>query len=248
MSLVYLCVFSSGVYLYSRILMYVKHHEQFEIGCGSILKYSFIIIIIITFSPFNPLFSFRVAGLAISLHSFPVLSPFFHSLLWLFPHSVLSFQLGLPSHSFCLYLHLLNVSPFILSHHMTKPPSLLMMTPSHDSTTQPTQDDTITWLNHPSYSWWHHHMTQPPSLLKMTQSKDSTTQPTHDDTITWLNHPAYSRWHHHTTQPPSLLKMTPSHDSTTQPTHDDTITPLNHPAYSRWHNHMTQPPSLLMMT
>ena len=79
MSLVYLCVFSSGVYLYSRILMYVKHHEQFEIGCGSILKYSFIIII--TFSPFNPFFSFRVAGLAISLPSFPVLSPFFHSFL-----------------------------------------------------------------------------------------------------------------------------------------------------------------------
>ena len=37
MSLVYLCVFSSGVYLYFRILMYVKRHEQFEIGCGGIL-------------------------------------------------------------------------------------------------------------------------------------------------------------------------------------------------------------------
>ena len=29
--------FSSGVYLYFRILMYVKRHEQFEIGCGAIL-------------------------------------------------------------------------------------------------------------------------------------------------------------------------------------------------------------------
>ena len=37
MSLVYLC-FSSGVYLYFKILMYVKHHEQFEIVCGSILN------------------------------------------------------------------------------------------------------------------------------------------------------------------------------------------------------------------
>ena len=38
MSLVYVCVFSSGVYLYSRILMYVKRHEQFEIECGTILN------------------------------------------------------------------------------------------------------------------------------------------------------------------------------------------------------------------
>ena len=30
--------FSSGVYLYFRILMYVKRHEQFEIGCGAILN------------------------------------------------------------------------------------------------------------------------------------------------------------------------------------------------------------------
>ena len=30
--------FSSGVYLYFRILMYVKRHEQFEIGCGTILN------------------------------------------------------------------------------------------------------------------------------------------------------------------------------------------------------------------
>ena len=37
MSLVYLC-FSSGVYLYFRILMYVKRHEQFGIGCGAILN------------------------------------------------------------------------------------------------------------------------------------------------------------------------------------------------------------------
>ena len=29
--------FSSGVYLISRILMYVKRHEQIEIGCGAIL-------------------------------------------------------------------------------------------------------------------------------------------------------------------------------------------------------------------
>ena len=28
----------SGVYLYFRILMYVKRHEQFEIGCGAILN------------------------------------------------------------------------------------------------------------------------------------------------------------------------------------------------------------------
>ena len=38
MSLVYLWVFSSGVYLCSRILIYVKRHEQFEIGCGAILN------------------------------------------------------------------------------------------------------------------------------------------------------------------------------------------------------------------
>ena len=38
MTLVNLCVFSSGVYLYFRILMYVKHREQFEIGCGAILN------------------------------------------------------------------------------------------------------------------------------------------------------------------------------------------------------------------
>ena len=30
--------FSSGVYLYFRIFMYVKRHEQFEIGCGTILN------------------------------------------------------------------------------------------------------------------------------------------------------------------------------------------------------------------
>ena len=45
MSLVYLCVFSSVVYLYIMILMYVKHHEQFEIGCGAILNKYIIIII-----------------------------------------------------------------------------------------------------------------------------------------------------------------------------------------------------------
>ena len=36
MLLVYLWVFSSGVYLYFSILLYVKRHEQFEIGCGAI--------------------------------------------------------------------------------------------------------------------------------------------------------------------------------------------------------------------
>ena len=30
--------FSSGVYLYFSILMYVKHHEQFEIESGAILN------------------------------------------------------------------------------------------------------------------------------------------------------------------------------------------------------------------
>ena len=30
--------FSSGVYMYFRILMYVKCHEQLEIGCGAILN------------------------------------------------------------------------------------------------------------------------------------------------------------------------------------------------------------------
>ena len=38
MLLVYLYVFSSGVYFYFRILMCVKRHEQFEIGCGAILN------------------------------------------------------------------------------------------------------------------------------------------------------------------------------------------------------------------
>ena len=42
MLLVYLC-FSSGVYLYFRILMYVKLHEQFQIGCGAILNKKYII-------------------------------------------------------------------------------------------------------------------------------------------------------------------------------------------------------------
>ena len=42
MLLVYLC-FSSGVYLYFRILMYVKRHEQFQIGCGAILNKKYII-------------------------------------------------------------------------------------------------------------------------------------------------------------------------------------------------------------
>ena len=37
MLLLFLC-FSSGVYLYFRILMYVKRHEQFEIRCGAILN------------------------------------------------------------------------------------------------------------------------------------------------------------------------------------------------------------------
>ena len=41
--------FSSGVYLYFRILMYVKHHEQFEIGCGAILNkiYYYLLILIV---------------------------------------------------------------------------------------------------------------------------------------------------------------------------------------------------------
>ena len=30
--------FSSGVHLDFRMLMYVKRHEQFEIGCGAILN------------------------------------------------------------------------------------------------------------------------------------------------------------------------------------------------------------------
>ena len=47
MSLVYLCVFSSGVYWYFRILMYVMRHEQFEIGCGAMLNTIYYIIIII---------------------------------------------------------------------------------------------------------------------------------------------------------------------------------------------------------
>ena len=34
----FLVCFSSGVYLYFSILMYVKRHEQFEIGCGAILN------------------------------------------------------------------------------------------------------------------------------------------------------------------------------------------------------------------
>ena len=34
---IFMC-FSSGVYLYFKILMYVKRHEQFEIGCGAILN------------------------------------------------------------------------------------------------------------------------------------------------------------------------------------------------------------------
>ena len=42
MLLVYLC-FSSGVYLYFRIFMYVKRHEQFQIGCGAILNKKYII-------------------------------------------------------------------------------------------------------------------------------------------------------------------------------------------------------------
>ena len=38
MLLVYFCVLSSDVYLYFRILMYVKRHEHFEIGCGAVLN------------------------------------------------------------------------------------------------------------------------------------------------------------------------------------------------------------------
>ena len=39
-----MCV-SSGVYLYFRILMYVKRHEQFEIGCDTILNKIYFILI-----------------------------------------------------------------------------------------------------------------------------------------------------------------------------------------------------------
>ena len=47
MLLVYLCVLSSDVYLYFRILMYVKRHEKFEIRCSAILnKIHYYIIII----------------------------------------------------------------------------------------------------------------------------------------------------------------------------------------------------------
>ena len=45
MLLVYLC-FSSGVYLYFRILMYVKRHEQFQIGCGAILNKNILLSLI----------------------------------------------------------------------------------------------------------------------------------------------------------------------------------------------------------
>ena len=37
MFLVYFMFFSSGVYIFS-ILMYVKRHKQFLIGCGAILN------------------------------------------------------------------------------------------------------------------------------------------------------------------------------------------------------------------
>ena len=34
---IFMC-FSSGMYMYFSIVMYVKHHEQVEIGCGAILN------------------------------------------------------------------------------------------------------------------------------------------------------------------------------------------------------------------
>ena len=37
--------FSSGVYLCFSILMYVKRHEQFKIGCGAILNKIYYIIL-----------------------------------------------------------------------------------------------------------------------------------------------------------------------------------------------------------
>ena len=51
-----LCVFSSGVYLYFRILMYVKHHEQFEIGCGTTLNkiYYYCIISLLLYKQLTP--------------------------------------------------------------------------------------------------------------------------------------------------------------------------------------------------
>ena len=42
---IFMCFFS-GVYLYFRILMYVKRHEQFEIGCGAVLNKIYYYIII----------------------------------------------------------------------------------------------------------------------------------------------------------------------------------------------------------
>ena len=52
MLLVYLCIFS-GMYLYFMILMYVKRHEQFEIGFDAILNkiYYYIVIFKINFAP-----------------------------------------------------------------------------------------------------------------------------------------------------------------------------------------------------
>ena len=47
MSLVYYVFFSSGVYLYFRILMYVKCHKQLEIGCGAILNKIYYTIILL---------------------------------------------------------------------------------------------------------------------------------------------------------------------------------------------------------
>ena len=51
MLLEYLCVFSSGVYLYFRILMYVNRHEQFEIGCGAILNKILLLLLLLARLP-----------------------------------------------------------------------------------------------------------------------------------------------------------------------------------------------------
>ena len=47
--------FSSGVYFYFSILMYVKRHEQFEIGCDAILNniYIYILTFIISYLLFT---------------------------------------------------------------------------------------------------------------------------------------------------------------------------------------------------
>ena len=53
MLLVYLCVFLLLYVLYFRILMYLKRHEQFEIGCGAILNkiyFNLLILLLVLYS------------------------------------------------------------------------------------------------------------------------------------------------------------------------------------------------------